>query len=212
MRLYKVTSGTQDHLLIERFHQGRSMARYTGPKCKKCRRLRLSVCGSERCALIRRDNPPGMQVRGRRKISDYKKQLIEKQRLRYSYWLNEKQFRGYVKKALRKPGISGDNLVLLLERRLDSMIHRFGFAPTIPAARQMVIHGHILVNGSRVNKPSYAVRKGDVISVKETSKKMQLVKEGMERSQARPILSYFRVDKKNLRGILTEIPSRSEIP
>ncbi len=188
------------------------MARYRGSKCKKCRQLGLSVCGSERCALLRKDTKPGMNPHARRKMSDYKIRLMEKQKLRYSYWVSEKQFRRYVKRAFGESGITGENLLRLLERRLDNVVYRLGFSPTIPAARQLVAHGHIMVNGRKVDKPSYSVRKGDAISVKEASKGMHLLEEGMMRSQARPMPSYFEVDQKNLRGTLTEIPSREQIP
>lgn len=188
------------------------MARYLGPKCKKCRQLSFSVCGSERCALSRRETKPGMHPFARRKMSDYKTRLLEKQKLKYSYWVSEGQFRSYVKKATRTPGITGENLLRLLERRLDSMVHRLGFVPSILAARQMIVHGHIMVDGTRVDRPSYSVRIEEVISVKEASKKMPLVQEGLVRSLARPELSYIEVDKKNLRGALIEIPKREEIP
>jgi small subunit ribosomal protein S4 len=148
----------------------------------------------------------------RKKMSDYKMRLLEKQKLRYSYWVPERQFRGYVKKALSQKGIAGENLLRLLERRLDNLVYRLGFAPSILAARQMVVHGHILVNGERVDRPSYSVRPGQVVSLKESSKKMDLVQEALVRSQARPELSYVKVDKKKLLGSLVAIPRREEIP
>jgi small subunit ribosomal protein S4 len=148
----------------------------------------------------------------RKKISDYKMRLLEKQKLRYSYCVPERQFRGYVKKALSQKGIAGENLLRLLERRLDNLVYRLGFAPSILAARQMVVHGHILVNGERVDRPSYSVRPGQVVSLKESSKKMDLVQEALVRSQARPELSYVKVDKKKLLGSLVAIPRREEIP
>lgn len=185
---------------------------YLGPKCRKCRQLNFSVCGSERCALSRRDTRPGMHPFARGKMSDYKIRLLEKQKLRYSYWVSERQFRRYVKRAFSQHGIAGENLLRLLERRLDNLVYRLGFAPSIPAARQLVVHGHIFVNGEKVDRPSYSVRAGEVISVKESSKKMPLVQEALVRSQARPELSYVKVDKKNLLGSLIAIPSREEIP
>jgi small subunit ribosomal protein S4 len=145
-------------------------------------------------------------------MSDYKIRLLEKHKLRYSYWVSERQFRRYVKRALSQHGIAGENLLRLLERRLDNLVYRLGFAPSIPAARQLVVHGHIFVNGEKVDRPSYSVRAGEVISVKESSKKMPLVQEALVRSQARPELSYVKVDKKNLLGSLIAIPSREEIP
>lgn len=188
------------------------MARYLGSKCKICRHLNFSVCGSEHCALERRTTPPGMHLESRRKISEFKKRLIEKQKLRFFYWISEQQFRNYVKEASQKKGISGDTLVSLLERRLDNIVFRLGFAPSILAARQMVVHGHILVNGRKVDKPSYSLRGGDTVSLREKSKKMLLVEEGLARSMARPKLPYIEVDKENLTGMLTAAPERAQIP
>ncbi len=148
----------------------------------------------------------------RRKVSDFKKRLLEKQKLRYSYWVSEKQFRNYVKEAFQKKGISGAVLLTLLERRLDNIVYRLGFAPSILAARQIVLHGHILVNGRKVNRPSYSLKGGDVVSVKEKSKKIPLVEEGLARSMARPALPYLQVDKENLTGTLIMVPERVQIP
>jgi small subunit ribosomal protein S4 len=188
------------------------MARYLGPKCKKCRQLGYSVCGSEHCALSRRNTNPGMHPYLRREMSDYKMRLMEKQKLRFSYWVSERQLRRYVKKAFKAHGVSGENLLKLLERRLDNIVYRIGFAPTIMAARQMIVHGHIMVNGHKVDIPSYVVKMGDVISVKEESKKMSFVEEAMTRSLARPKPSYIEVDKKHLRATIRSIPQRDEIP
>jgi small subunit ribosomal protein S4 len=148
----------------------------------------------------------------RRKISDYKKRLMEKQKLRFSYWVSEKQFRNYVKEAFKKPGIPGETLISLLERRLDNVVYRLGFAPTLLAARQLVVHGHILVNGRKVDRPSYTLRPGETLSLKEKTRKMPLVEEGLARSPARPVLPYIQVDKENLKGMLTSIPERDQIP
>jgi small subunit ribosomal protein S4 len=148
----------------------------------------------------------------RRKMSDYKKRLIEKQRLRFSYWVSERQFRNYVKKAFKKKGISGETLLSLLERRLDNVIYRLGFAPTLLSARQLVIHGHVLVNGRKVDRSSYALRPGEVVSIREKSKKMLPVEEGLARSPGRPVLPYLEVDRENLKGKLTSIPERAQIP
>ncbi len=188
------------------------MARYLGSTCKICRKLNYSVCGSDRCALLRRETPPGMHPDLRRKMSDYKKRLLEKQRLRFSYWVSEKQFRNYVKDAFKKPGIPGDTLVSLLERRLDNIVYRLGFAPTLLSARQLVVHGHVLVNGRKVDRPSYALKPGEGVSLREKSKKMLLVEEGLARSPARPLLPYLEVDKENLKGKLTSLPERAQIP
>jgi len=188
------------------------MARYLGSTCKICRRLNFSVCGSDRCALLRRETPPGMHPDLRRKMTDYKKRLLEKQKLRFSYWVSEKQFRNYVKEAFKKPGIPGETLVSLLERRLDNVVYRLGFAPTLLAARQLVVHGYVLVDGRKVDRPSNALRPGEVVSLREKSRKMLIVEEGLARSPARPLLPYLEVDKENLKGTLTSIPERAQIP
>jgi len=188
------------------------MARYLGSRCKICRQLNFSVCGSERCALTRRNNTPGMHPQLRRKVSEFKKRLIEKQRLRFSYWVSEKQFRNYVKKAFKKPGIPGETLLSLLERRLNNVVYRLGFTPTLLAARQLVVHGHVLINGRKVDRPSYTLRPGEVVELKEKSRKMLIVEEGLARSPARPILPYLEVDKENVKGKLTSIPERAQIP
>jgi small subunit ribosomal protein S4 len=148
----------------------------------------------------------------RRKTSDFKKRLIEKQKLRFTYWVSERQFRNCVKKAFSKKGISGETLVTLLERRLDNIVYRIGFAPSILAARQMVVHGHVLVNGRKVDRPSYLLKERDEVSIKEKSKKMPLVEEGLARSMARPTLPYLEVDRDHLKGSLVSIPERAQIP
>jgi small subunit ribosomal protein S4 len=188
------------------------MARYLGSRCKICRRLNFSVCGSERCALARRKSPPGMHLQPRRKVSEFKKRLVEKQKLRFSYWVSEKQFRNYVKEAFKKPGIPGETLMSLLERRLDNIVHRLGFAPTLLSARQLIVHGHVRVNGRKVDRPSYALRPGEVVELKEKSKKLVIVEEGLARSPARPVFPYLEVDKENVKGKLVSIPERAQIP
>jgi small subunit ribosomal protein S4 len=148
----------------------------------------------------------------RRKMSEFKKRLVEKQKLRFSYWVSEKQFRNYVKEAFRKEGIPGQTLLSLLERRLDNVVYRLGFAPTLVAARQLVVHGHVLVNGRKVDHPSYAMRPGEVVELKEKSKKMFLVEEGLARSPARPVFPYLEVDRERLKGRLLSLPERAQIP
>jgi small subunit ribosomal protein S4 len=148
----------------------------------------------------------------RRKVSEYKKRVLEKQKLRFSYWVSEKQFRNYVRKASGKPGIPGENLLSLLERRLDNIVYRVGFAPTLLAARQLVVHGHILVNGRKVDRPSNLLAEGDVVSLGEKTKKMLLVEEGLAKRRARLELPYLQVDKTNLTGTLTSVPERAQIP
>ena len=188
------------------------MALYLGSVCKVLRQLSFSVCGSERCALARRNTPPGMHPQLRRKVSEFKKRLVEKQRLRFSYWVSEKQFRNYVKEAFKKPGIPGETLISLLERRLDNVIYRLGFAPTLLAARQLVVHGHVQVDGRKVDRPSYALRPGEAVELKEKSRKLVIVEEGLARSPARPIFPYLEVDRENLKGKLTSFPERAQIP
>ncbi len=188
------------------------MARYLGSTCKICRKLNFSVCGSDRCALLRRETTPGMHPDLRRKVSDYKKRLIEKQKLRFSYWVSEKQLRNYVKDAFRKKGIPGETLISLLERRLDNIVYRLGFAPTLLAARQLVVHGHVLVNGRKVDRPSYTLRPGEVVSLREASEKMPIVEEGLARVPIRPVFPYLAVDKENRKGTLNSIPERAQIP
>jgi small subunit ribosomal protein S4 len=148
----------------------------------------------------------------RRKMSDFKKRLIEKQRLRFSYWVSEKQFRNYVKEAFKKPGIPGETLISLLERRLDNLVYRFGFTPTLLAARQLVVHGHVLVNGRKVDRPSYTLRPGEMVSFREKTRKLPIVEEGLTKSPARPVLPYLELDKENLKGRLTSVPERDQIP
>ncbi|MEW6380286.1 MAG: 30S ribosomal protein S4 [bacterium] len=188
------------------------MGRYIGPKCRICRSLGYSVCGSANCALLKRSGRPGMHPAGQTRMTDYKKRLTEKQKLRFSYWLSEKQFRGYLEKAMRQPGVAGENLLRLLERRLDNLVYRMGFAPTRLAARQLVGHGHITVNGRKASIPSYSVRPGDTIAVREGSRETATVQEGLERSASRPKIPYLEVDRAAFQGKLISIPQRDEIP
>jgi small subunit ribosomal protein S4 len=188
------------------------MAGFTGSKCRKCRQLNFSVCGSEHCALEKRNTPPGMHPNLRRKTNDYKVRLIEKQRLRYSYWIPEKQFRNYVEEAFKKPGVPGETLLKMLERRLDNLVYRVGFAPTVLAARQFVVHGHVLVNGRSVDRPSFLLRKGDTIALKEKSRKLPIVEDAVAKSQSRPAPAYMQIDKENLTATLAALPDRDQIP
>ncbi|MEW6441244.1 MAG: 30S ribosomal protein S4 [bacterium] len=188
------------------------MARHLDSKCRKCRHLGFSVCGRERCALTRRDTPPGMHPNLNRKMTDYRMRLLEKQKVRFSYWVSEAQLRCYMKRALSGKGSTGENLLQLLERRLDVVVYRLGFAPTLPAARQLVVHGHIRVNGKKVDRPAYLVRHGDLMAVKEPSSKMPLVQEGLAKSAARRDLPYLSVDREKVEGRFLSAPSREQIP
>ena len=193
------------------------MSRYVGPNCRYCRRegaklfLKGERCNLEKCSFDRRSYAPGQHGQGlRRKQSDYSVQLRAKQKLSRLYGVREGQFRGYYKESTRVPGVSGENLLRLLEGRLDNVIYRLGFAPSRKAARQLVRHNHILVNGRRVNIPSYVTRVGDAISVAENSRQMESIHESLRRS--RDTVSWLSVDKVNLQGSVVEVPSREDIP
>jgi len=161
------------------------MARYTGPVCRLCRRdgvklfLKGTRCDSPKCAIDRRDSPPGMQQSRRIKLTDYAIHLREKQKVKHYYGVLERQFRGYFTRASRLPGNTGDALMGLLERRLDNVVHRLGFGLSRSQARQIVSHGHITVNGRRVDVPSYMVQPGDVIRVKNRPKSITLVRSNL---------------------------------
>jgi small subunit ribosomal protein S4 len=184
------------------------MARYTGPKCRKCRALGISVCGSAKCALLRRQQPPGVHPPPRR-ASDYKRLLVEKQRLRFTYWLSEKQFAHYAAEAKRRRGVAGKNLMQLLESRLDAIVYRLGWAPTLSAARQFVVHGHILVNGRRVDRPSYQLKPGARLSVRERSRQVPLLVEGATNP---PPVSPPYLERDTFEARLTMRPAAEDIP
>lgn len=192
------------------------MARNTQPKGKIVRRFGVNIYGNPKFdrLLAKKPNGPGMHGanQGRRKISEYAKQLIEKQKLRYTYGMGEKQFRVLYKRALRKEGITGDILMTLLESRLDNVVYRMGMAPTRDAAKQLVTHGHIKVNGRRVNIASYSVREGDVVTVKDSSKSQNLIRRNLEESASRELPEWVFVDKETLAGQVMRLPLREEIP
>lgn len=169
------------------------MARYTGPRHKACRRARTRLCQSKRCPVERRPYPPGEQGRGRVRESDYLIQLREKQKLRTTYGVLERQFRNYYTEAARRGGITGDILLQLLEQRLDNVVWRSGLAATRPQARQMVNHGHFQVNGKKVDIASFRVKPGDVVSVKEKSKDLIMIQHSID-TQDRPISDWLSVD------------------
>jgi len=194
------------------------MARYRDANCKLCRRegeklfLKGSRCYSDKCGYERRPHAPGQHGQNmRRKVSEYGLQLREKQKVRRMYGLMEKQFHHYFEVADRKPGVTGENLLRLLEIRLDNIIYRLGFAPSRKSARQLVRHGHILVNGRRVDIPSYLVRPNELIKVNEESKKMDLVHDALK-EQRGELIPWLRLNKAGLEGELLEYPKRSEIP
>jgi small subunit ribosomal protein S4 len=191
------------------------MARYTGPRAKLCRRFGENIFGVAKYDRIlgKRKFPAGQHGKNlRRKLSDYGIHLKEKQKLRYTYCLLEKQFRNYFFKAAKMSGVTGDNLLLLLERRLDNVIYRMGFATTRMQARQFVNHGHFNVNGRKVDIPSQLLKAGDIVEVRPTSRGMKMLVEAMERTESSSPYSWLSVDKENMRGQFTAIPAASEIP
>ena len=193
------------------------MARHIGALCRICRRegeklfLKGDRCYTEKCAVERRKYPPGQHGQGYRKLSDYGFQLREKQKVRKTYGLLERQFRRYFYDAERKKGITGEVLLQLIESRLDNIVYRMGFAPNRRRARQLISHGHILVNGKKVNLPSYAVNEGDLVEVKESSKNIPEIVDSLSRSEHRGIPAWVEVDGVNLKGKVLRIPSRDEI-
>lgn len=188
--------------------------KYTGPKVKVSRRLGIAVTKKAARIMEKKSYPPGQhgpnQKRFRPKMSVYKLQLLEKQKLRFQYNISEKQMRKYYHHAAHHVGNTVDNLIQQLERRLDAFVLRGGFAPTIFAARQFVNHGHFLVNGKKVNIPSYQLRPGDVVSVKDKSKKMQMFIERVE-DDSTVVPDYIETDKTNMTMKLIRLPERSEV-
>ena len=193
------------------------MARYRESVCRLCRRegiklfLKGDRCYSDKCAFERREYPPGDHGQGRHKTSDYGVQLREKQKLRRIYGLLEQQFRSYFHKADRQKGITGTNLLVFLERRLDNMVFRIGFATSRTEARQMVRHSHFTVNGQRVNIPSYLIKAGDVIQVREGSKKIARIQEAMETVARRGVPQWLELDKVNFKGTVKILPVREDL-
>ncbi len=193
------------------------MARYRDSLCKLCRReteklfLKGDRCHTEKCAVERRQYPPGQHGQRRGKLSDYGVQLREKQKVRRSYGLLERQFRKYFSAAERKQGVTGEVLLQLMETRLDNVVHKMGFAPNRRSARQLIGHGHILVNSRKVNIPSFAVRVGDVVEVKEASRNLPIVSDSLAKAEHRGIPSWLEVDVQSVRGKLLEVPARDQI-
>jgi small subunit ribosomal protein S4 len=186
------------------------MARYTGPKCRACRRARTQLCQSKRCAVERRPYPPGEHGRGRVRESDYQIQLREKQKLRTMYGVLEKQFRRYYEEAARRPGITGENLLQMLEQRLDNVVWRSGLAATRPQARQLVNHGHFRVNGKKVDIPSYQVRPGDVITPKDRSKDLIVIQHSVD-TQDRLVPDWIVVSTDDRQITVNDHPRRDQI-
>ena len=193
------------------------MARYIGPACKLCRRegaklyLKGDRCYSEKCAVVRRPYPPGQHGQGRIKLSEYALRLREKQKTRRIYGLLEQQFRRYYGQAGAMRGRTGEEMLGILERRLDSVVYRMGFAATRAQGRQLVRHKHALVNGKRVNLPSYRVRPGDKIEIRERSRKIAYIQAALASSDSRPRPSWIEVDKEAFSGVFKSMPVRDEL-
>jgi small subunit ribosomal protein S4 len=191
------------------------MARETGPQCKQCRRegqklfLKGQRCLTEKCGVERRSYPPGEHGRGRVRASEYRQQLREKQKARRYYQILEKQFRRYYEKAAGQPGVTGENLLRLLERRLDNVLVRLGFAASRRQARQLISHGHWMVNGRRVDIPSYQVRPDDVISIRAESAASDVVRSATELTAVVP--PWLQADHDALTAKVLRMPERSEI-
>ena len=194
------------------------MARYTDSVCKLCRRegeklfLKGSRCYSSKCAVERKGYAPGQHGQSRRRrLSDYGVQLREKQKVRRIYGLLEQQFRNYFKKAEQMPGVTGTNLLQLLESRLDNTVHRLGLAPSRAAARQLVRHKHFTVNGKVVNIPSYSMKPGDEIQVRDKSKKLEIIHESMQKIKGDHPLPWLQLDKAKMSGTFMKLPERDEM-
>ena len=193
------------------------MARYTQSVCRLCRRENLKLflkgerCYTEKCAVDRRGYAPGQHGQSRKKLSDYGAQLREKQKVRRIYGLLENQFRITFKKADRQKGITGENLLTLLERRLDNIVYRLGFANSRNEARQLVLHGHFMVNQSKVNVPSCLVKPGDGIELREKSKKVVRILEALEGVARRGVPQWLELDKDQMKGQVKALPNREDI-
>ena len=193
------------------------MARYTGPACKLCRRegkklyLKGERCTSGKCALERRNTAPGQHGAAKKKMGEYGIQLREKQSTRRYYGVLEKQFKNYYEEAARKEGMTGENLLILLERRLDNTVYRMGLAESHKEARQLVLHAHFTVNGKKVNVPSILVKPGDVVAVKESSRDSAKIKGLAEALESKTAPKWLDVDKTNLTAKVVSFPARDDI-
>jgi small subunit ribosomal protein S4 len=193
------------------------LARYTGSVCRLCRREGLKLylkgdrCFTPKCGIERRAYAPGQHGQGRKKVSEYGLQLREKQKARRIYGILENQFRRYFEKAERQAGITGENLLRLLERRLDNVVYRLGMGASRNEARQLVRHGHFMVNGRKVNIPSYLIKVGDVITVREKSKESPRIKELLERAGDRTPPSWLELEAEQARATVVDLPTREQI-
>lgn len=194
------------------------MARYIGAKCKICRRegeklfLRGSRCYTDKCAFTRRGYPPGQHGKaGRRKLTSYATQLREKQKVKSIYGILEAQFRRFFQEAVRMPGATGENLLILLERRLDNVIYQLGFASSRTQARQLIKHGHILIDGKKVDIPSYLVKPNQVVSLSEQMRTNTFVKRALEERDPDKITGWLKLNRENMTGTILRLPKREDI-
>ena len=193
------------------------MARYTGPVCRLCRRETIKLflkgdrCFTEKCSVDRRTYAPGQHGQGRQKVSDYGVQLREKQKVRRIYGILEKQFRGYYYKAAAMRGVTGENLLQLLERRLDIVVYRLGFSASRKEARMMVTHGHFMINGRSVNMPSFLIKAGDLLELREVSRKLPRFQEMSQAMERKVVPPWLELDKGNMKGKVVSLPSREDI-
>jgi small subunit ribosomal protein S4 len=187
------------------------MARYTGPRVRISRRFNVPIFGPSKY-LERRNYGPGVHgPKSRRKHTDYGLGLIEKQKLRYYYGLLERQFRGVYERALRRRGVTGEQMLQILETRLDNVVYQLGFANTRAAARQLVSHGHLKVNGRKVNIPSFGLRVNDVVEIKDANASRQVASKNLEAAASRAVPDWLSLNKEALRGVVMRIPTRDEI-
>jgi len=193
------------------------VARYTGPVCRLCRREGLKLflkgerCYTDKCAIERRNYPPGEHGQGRPKFSEYSLQLREKQKLRRIYGVLEGQFRRYFQLADRSKAVTGEALLQSLERRLDNIVYRMGFTNSRSEARQLVRHGHFLVNDHKVNIPSYLVRTGDIVTVREKSRRVARIQEAMELAQRRGVPEWLEMTPESFAGRVKALPARADL-
>jgi len=194
------------------------VAKYIGPKCRLCRRegeklfLKGEKCFTSKCAVEKRAFPPGQHGQRRTRLSDYAVQLREKQKLRRIYGVLERQFRGYYKEADRRKGSTGERLLQLLECRLDTVAHRMGFGSSPSEARQLVRHNGLMVNGQKVNIPSYQVKPSDVVSVAEWARKQLRIQAALELAKQRGFADWLDVDVEKMQGVFKAVPERGDLP
>lgn len=193
------------------------MAKYTGPACRQCRREGVKLfgkgerCYTDKCALSRRTGAPGQHGAARKKVGEYGKQLREKQKAKRYYGIPEKQFRRYFEKADAKEGMTGENLLCLIERRFDNVVFRMGMGESRRDARQLVVHGHFEINGKKANIPSMILKEGDVITVKDSSRKSEKIKALVENMENRTSPAWLEVDKTNVTAKMVALPKREDI-